>query len=67
MSDHHDGQSMRASVLAEEKEKPEGYIKEMKEKIEVLQRAVEEPKLRAEIEALQADVARGGGGGGAEK
>ena len=36
----------------------------MKEKIEVLQRTVEEKKLRAEMEVLQAEVARGAGGGG---
>ena len=35
----------------------------MKAKIEVLRRRVEEQKLRAEMEALQAEVARGAGGG----
>ena len=39
----------------------------MEEKIEVLRRTVEEHKLLAEMEALQAEVARGAGGGGAEK
>ena len=35
----------------------------MREEIEVLKRALEEQKLRAEMEELQAEVARGAGGG----
>ena len=38
-------------------------IQELRDEIDVLQRRVEEQKLRAEMEELQAEVARGAGGG----
>ena len=60
MSDH-DGRNMEASVLAEQKESRERQ--ERLKKTEVLRRTVEGENLRAEMEALQAEVARGAGGG----
>ena len=70
MSDH-DGQNIEVSVLAEREEEREREsrereqreIREMKHEIEVLQRKMEEQKLRAERDALHAEVARGAGGG----
>ena len=76
MSDH-DGRNIEASVLAEReresreresreresREREQREIREIKHKIEVLRRKMEEQKLRAERDALHAEVARGAGGG----
>ena len=74
MSDH-DGRNTEASVLAERKraerkqteresrERAKREILEMKHEIEVLRRKVKEQKLRAERDAMHAEVARGAKGG----
>ena len=61
------GQNIEASVLAErDRERTrerESVIQELRDEIDVLQRRVEEQKLRAQRDALATEVEKGAGGG----
>ena len=64
------GQSVEANVREGEREnerseesKESEEMREMRDEIEVLKRALEEQKLRAQRDALAAEVERGAGGG----
>ena len=67
------GQNIEASVLAERESERENErsqeskeseeMREMRDEIAVMKRALEEQKLRAQRDALAAEVERGAGGG----
>ena len=61
------GQSVEANVRESEREnersKESEEMREIRDEIEVLKRALEEQKLRAQRDALAAEVERGAGGG----
>ena len=56
-------ESERERVNESERESKESVIQELRDEIDVLQRRVEEQKLRAQRDALATEVEKGAGGG----